>query len=189
MLSNVILGLAALYFFSLHRSINRLWGFFFLSLSLGAFIGGIYHGNPEIGNQPRFFSWAFLSIALFFAQWAVFQKNANLLLLFFFILKGIILLIFSIIYVDFVYLIYDSIISMIGFVFVGNLIFIKEPYRLINIGISISIISAIISRMKVSLDPDYLTHNDIGHYITIISLLLISRGVNKLGSTSLRVRN
>ncbi len=184
MISNIILGLASLYFYNLLRNKNKLWAFFFLAMSLAAFIGGIYHGYPESGNIARFISWAFLSTALFFAQWAVFRNKTTTLLLIFFLLKGITLLLLAIIYVDFVYLIIDSIISMLGFVFIGNLIFIKESYKLINIGISVSIISAIISQMKITIDPDYLTYNDIGHYITIISFLLIARGISKLEDES-----
>ena len=184
MISNIALGLASLYFFGLHKSKNRYWAFFFLAMALAAFVGGIYHGFPELGMQSRFISWSLLSVALFFAQWAVFSKKINNYLLIFFLLKGIILLSFAITNVDFLYLIIDSLISMLGFVILGNLLIIKESYKLINIGIFISIISAIISRMELSLNPDYLNYNDIGHYITIISLLLISQGVSKLEEKS-----
>jgi len=184
MISNIALGLASLYFFGLHKSKNRYWAFFFLAMALAAFVGGIYHGYPELGTHFRFISWSLLSIALFFAQWAVFNKKINNYLLIFFLLKGVVLLSFAIVNADFLYMIIDSLISMFGFVILGNLIFFKDSYKLINIGIFISVISAIISRMEFTLHPDYMNHNDIGHYITIISLYLISLGVSNLEEKS-----
>jgi len=184
MISNIILGFASLYFYRLHRKDNRFWAFFFLSIALAAFIGGIYHGFPKEANLLRFVSWSFLSSALFFAQWAVFSKKSNSLLFVFIFLKDIFFLFLSIIYIDFGFLIADSLISMIGFVVFGNLFFTKEPFKWINIGIFISIIAAIVSRTRLTLEPNYLNYNDIGHYITIISLWLISIGVGNLINVS-----
>jgi len=73
----------------------------------------------------------------------------------------------------------DIAISLLGFVVIGNSFFIKGISNKISLGIMISISSAIIVVLKLNIHPEYLTANDIGHYISIISLLYISKGIGE----------
>lgn len=179
MISNVILSIFALYLYYQHRRLNSLWSMFFLFMGLSSFLGGIYHGFTGIGEQFRFLSWALFSISLIYAQLAAYQSFKNKLIKTIFIFKSLVLLFLSIVNIDFGFMIIDTAISMLGFIFLGNLLFIKSLSKFISYGILVSFTAAFFAIYKINLHPDLLTSNDLGHYISIISIVLISKGVHE----------
>jgi len=179
MVSDLILSIFAFYLFSQHRILSKLWSMFFLFMGLSAFVGGIYHGFPEIGEQFRFLSWTLFSSSLIYAQLAAYKSVKSNSVKIIFILKSIILLFLSILYHDFGFIVIDTAMSMLGFVLIGNLFFIKSLSKYINYGIMVSFASAYFVIYKISFHAQHLTYNDIGHYISIVSIILISRGVRE----------
>jgi len=179
MISDLILSLFAFYLYFQHRTQNQKWSLFFLFLGLSALVGGVCHGFTMIGEYFRFLSWSFLSIALVFAQLAAYQNNKNRIIETVFVLKSILLLFLSILNTNFEFMVFDTLISMLGFIVIGNLFFLKSLSKYISYGILISLSSAFFVIYKISIHPLYLTFNDIGHYISIISLIVMSRGVRE----------
>ena len=179
MISDLILGIFAFYFFIQNKNISKNWGFFFLFMSIAAFFGALFHGNEFIGEQYRFISWSLLSASLIFAQLATYSKFKSFKLNMFFVLKSVIFLFLAIRYSQFLYMVTDIAISLLGFVVIANFMFRKDVSNKISYGILISISSAIIVILKVDVHHYYLTANDIGHYISIISLMYISKGVGE----------
>jgi len=148
-------------------------------MGFSAFVGGIYHGFPEAGEQYRFLSWSLLSVSLIFAQLAAYQNIKNISLKLFFILKSVLLLFISIKTTSFGFMVIDMAISMLGFIVIGNLLFIKLLPVNISYGILISLTSAFFVVFKICISPEYINYNDIGHYISILSLFVISKGVHE----------
>lgn len=179
MISDLILSIFTFYFFFQHRTSSKLWSLFFLFIGLSALVGGIYHGFVEIGEQYRFLSWSLLSVSLIFAVFAVYAKQLNKLLKSLIILKSFTLLILSFHYCSFTFMIIDTVVSLFVFIFIGNLLFMKSLSKYISFGILISFCSVLFIAFKISPHPQYLTYNDIGHYISIISLSMISFGVKE----------
>lgn len=179
MISDIVLSIFAFYLFNVHRSTNPKWSMFFLFMGVSAFIGGIYHGYNIIGEPFRFLSWACLTVALLFAQNATYKHINNKLVKILYTSKSIILLFLSINTGDFSFIVIDTAISMLGFIVIGNTFFLRSSSKYINYGILISISSAFFVVSKTSLHAEYFTCNDIGHYITILSLLVISKGVRE----------
>ncbi len=179
MISDLILSIFAFYFYLQHRNHSNKWSFFFLFMGVSAFVGGIYHGFPNIGEQSRFLSWSFFSTSLIFAQLAAYQYVKNRTLKSIFILKTILLLFLSILNASFIYILIDTVVSMLGFIVIGNLFFLKSLSNYITYGILISLTSAFIVIFKISFHPQYLTCTDIGHYISILSIAVISKGVRE----------
>ncbi|MFK5855954.1 MAG: hypothetical protein QM503_07465 [Bacteroidota bacterium] len=177
MISNLFLSIFALYFYFQHRTNNKKWSLFFLFMGLSAFVGGIYHGFPDVGEQVRFFSWSLFSGSLIFAQLAAYQYTNNLFLKLIFISKSILFLIISIQTANFSFMVLDTAISMLGFIVVGNSIYLKSLSKYITYGILISFASAFFVIYKISFSDQYLNYNDIGHYISIISLIVMSKGI------------
>lgn len=179
MISDLILSIFAFYLFSQNRTLSKLWSMFFLFMGLSAFVGGIYHGFPNIGELFRFLSWTLFSTSLIYAQLAAYLSVKNGYVKIVFILKSIILLFLSILYSDFVFMVIDTAISMLGFILIGNLFFIKSLSKYISYGIVVSFASAFFVIYKISFHAQYLTYNDIGHYISIVSIILMSRGIRE----------
>jgi len=180
MISNLFLGIFGFYFYFRHKSYNKKWSLFFLFMGFSAFVGGVYHGFPEVGEQYRFLAWSLFSISLISAQIAAYQSNKNLSVKLTFILKSILLLFLAIENANFVYLIIDTAISMLGFIVIGNMLFLKTLPHNITYGILISFTAAFFVIFKISLSPQYLNYNDIGHCISILSLVVISKGVGEI---------
>ena len=185
MISDFILGLFAFYFFIQNRNISKNWSMFFLFMAVAAFIGSAFHGNPDIGQQFRFLSWSVLSASLIFAQLATYERLKSFSLNMLFVVKSVLFLSFAIHYSEFMYMVTDIAISLLGFVVIGDLWVFKSPSKKITYGILISISSALIVTLKLDIHSEYLTANDLGHYISIISLMYISKGV---GETVLEVK-
>jgi hypothetical protein len=149
-------------------------------MGFSAFVGGIYHGFPEIGEQYRFLSWSLFSISLISVQIAAYQSNNNLPIKLVFILKSVLLLFFAIQNTNFGYMVFDAAISMLGFIVIGNAFFLKTLPPNITYGILISLSAAFFVVFKISFSSEYLNYNDIGHYISILSLFIISKGVSEI---------
>ncbi len=179
MISDFILSIFAFYFYLQHRHQSKKWAMFFLFVGISALIGGVYHGFPNIGEQFRFLSWSFFSTSLIFAQLAAYQYVKNRTLKSIFILKTILLLFLSILNASFIYILIDTVVSMLGFIVIGNLFFLKSLSRYISYGILISLTSVFIVIFKISFHPQYLTSIDIGHYISVLSIVLISKGIRE----------
>ncbi len=179
MISDIILSIFAFYFYFIHRNNNKQWSYFFLLIGLSALVGGIYHGYNEIGEQYRFLSWGFLSASLIFAINAVYHQLINFWLKSLVLLKSILLLTLSIYYSNFMFMVFDTLLSLLVFIVIGNLIFIKSLSKYISYGILISLSSVFFIVFQVNSDSQYLTYNDIGHYITIITLGFISKGAKE----------
>jgi hypothetical protein len=148
-------------------------------MGISSFVGGMYHGFFETYEQLRFLSWTLFSAALVFAQLAAYQYDRNNLIKVVFVLKSIVLLLLSIQYVSFSFLVIDTVLSLFGFVVVGNLLYLKSLSTYISYGIVISFASVFVVVFELDLYPEYLTQNDIGHYISVLSLLIISKGVRE----------
>ena len=179
MISDLILGAFAVYFFIQNRSVSKNWSFFFLFMGIAAFFGALFHGNEILGEQYRFFSWSLLSSSLIFAQLATYDKFSSIKLNMFFVLKSVMFLFLAIHYSQFLFMVADIAISLLGFVVIANYWFLKDVSNKISYGILISISSALIVIFRLDFDHDYLTANDIGHYISVISLMYISKGVGE----------
>ncbi|MCK5845893.1 MAG: hypothetical protein KAG84_00520 [Bacteroidales bacterium] len=179
MISDFILSIFAFYFFYQSKPLSKNWSLFFLFMGISAIVGAAFHGGILVGQQFRFISWAILSASLIFAQLATYERFYSKSLNLFFVLKSVIFLSLAITYTQFLYMVIDIAISLLGFVVVGNMFYLKNVSNKISIGILISIVSAVIVVLKVDLHPVYLTANDIGHYISILSLLYISKGVGE----------
>ncbi len=179
MISDLILSAFAFSFFLINWQQSKLWSLFFLFIGLSAVIGGLYHGAVLPDEVFRFSSWTLLSASLIFAQLAAFEVAMTKWFRLFFLVKSPIFLVLSIYYVNFNFMVLDTAISLFGFVFLGNLFYLKSLSRWINYGILVSILSVFFIVNKIIIDPEYLTYNDIGHYISIISLMIISKGVHE----------
>lgn len=179
MLSDTILSLFAFYYFLQHRKLDKKWSLFFLFMGLSAFIGGIYHGFINIGEQFKYLSWSFLSASLISAQLAVYKSNKNLILKIIFISKSVVLLFISIQNNQFDFMVIDIAASMLGFILIGDIFFLKSLSKYINYGIVISFTSVFAIIAEFNIHPEYGTTNDIGHYISVLSLMMISKGVHK----------
>lgn len=185
MISDLILGLIAFYLFYKHRHLNRYWSLFFLFMGASAMAGGIYHGYERLGESLRFFSWSLLCAAIIFAQLAAYRQQNNSILKAVLVFKSVVFLYLAIQQADFAFMIYDTAISMLGFIAIGNWFFQKPMSSTISYGILISVASAVVVAFKFNLHPKYLSPNDIGHYISIVSLLVMSKGIEKDSLTEL----
>jgi len=76
-------------------------------------------------------------------------------------------------------MIVDTALSMLGFIVIGNLLFIIPLSNYIIYGVLISLISVFFIIYKINFYEQYLTYIDIGHYISIISLIVISIGTRE----------
>jgi len=179
MISDLILSLFAFQIFFQIKGMNKKWSLFFLFMGFSALIGGIYHGFSAVGEQYRFLSWAFLSVSLIYAILAAYSKHTNITFITIIFTKSILLLTLSIYNSDFIYMVLDTSITMFGFIVIGNIVYLKSLSGYITNGILLSIISAFFVITRTSFHSQYLTYNDIGHYITILSLLTISKGIRK----------
>ncbi len=180
MISDLILGIFAVIFCVLLFKKNANWSLFFLFMGISAFAGGFWHGYfDETNNLLRFISWTFLSVSLLFPAFELYKNNKILKI--FFIVISVILLFFAIYYCDFLFMEINAVIVMLGFVLVKSIIKSKrnKAYVFIYSGILISLISVFFQIKRYSF-AEYLDFNDIGHYITIVSLLVIYIGVNKV---------
>jgi len=177
MISDLVLSVFAISLFLINWRNSKYWSLFFLFMGLSAAIGSLYHGEILKSETFRFLSWALLALSLIFAQFAAFEGVSSKWLRALFLVKSPILLALSIYYVNFNFMVIDTAISLFGFVVLGNLLYLKSLSKWISYGISVSILSVFFIINKVVIDPDYLSYNDIGHYISIISLMIISKGV------------
>jgi uncharacterized membrane protein YhhN len=148
-------------------------------MGLSAFTGGIYHGNEELGEGLRFLSWSFLSAALLFALFGAYKGVGNKMLRIFFLTKSAVLLSISIYQANFTFMAIDTAISLMGFVVIGNFLFLRNQSRWILLGIMISLFSALVFANQIVLHEEYMTANDIGHYISIPSLFFMMIGVRE----------
>lgn len=181
MVSDLVLGLISIVFFIfiVKRSFN--WSMFFLVMGVSAIFGGIWHGFfTETNNSFRYLSWTFLTASILFPAFELYKNLKNIFNLGFVIISSV-LLFLAIHYSDFVYMEINAIIIMLGFVFFKSIVNSKQNknYLLINLGIFISLVSVFFQIKKYSFS-EYFDYNDIGHYITALSLLVIFIGVRKL---------
>ena len=179
MISNIVLGTFALLYFMLTGISVKHWSLFFLFICLSAFSGAVYHNDVSNGEIFRFFSWGLLSVALLFALQATYFHVDNKLLKIFFIFKSLLLLSLAISNADFIFMAIDTFISLMVFIVIGNYIYLHNVSRWKIYGIVISVSSALIFVNQIVLHKDYLTPNDIGHYISVISLFFIMIGVRE----------
>ncbi len=179
MISDLILSLFAFQIFFQLKRISKKWSLFFLFMGFSATIGGIYHGFPHIGETYKYLSWAFLSLSLIYALLAAYENVKGRVFNYLFTIKSLLLLLLSIYYDKFDFMIIDIAASMLGFIIIGNMLYLRSLSNYITYGIMISFVSAFFVVAKISFHSEYLNYNDIGHYITILSLLVISKGVRK----------
>ncbi len=180
MISDLVLGFFAITFFILLIKKNINWSLFFLFMGISAFAGGFWHGYfDESNNLLRFLSWSFLALSLLFPAIELY-KNNNKIFKLGFIFISLSLLFFAIFYCNFLFMEINAIVIMLGFVLVKSIIKSKKnnAYTFIYTGILISLVSVFFQIKRYSF-TEYLNYNDIGHYITIISLLVIYIGANK----------
>lgn len=179
MVSDLVLSLFAFLIFFQLRVVNKKWRLFFLFMGISSFVGGIYHGFFETVELLRFLPWTLFSAALVSAQLAAYQNVKSNLVKTIFTVKSAALLFLSIQNVSFNFLVIDTILSLFGFIVIGNFFFLKSLSKYISYGILISFISVFFVGFKIDIHPAYLTSNDIGHYITIITLFVMSKGVRE----------
>ena len=179
MISDLVLSLFAFFFFFQHRLTSKKWSLFFLFMGFSSFVGAMYHGFLETYELFRFLSWGLFSATLIFAQLAAYQYEKNKLIKAIFVLKSIVLLFLSIQNASFGFMVVDTILSMFGFIVIGNLLFLKSLSKYISYGILISFLSVFVVVFKMNIHAEYLTQNDIGHYISIVSLAVMSKGVQE----------
>ena len=179
MISDLILSLFAFAFYLASYKHAKYWSLFFLFMGLSAFTGGIYHGNEELGEGLRFLSWSFLSVALLFALFGAYTGLGNKTLRAFFLAKSAALLSLSIYTANFGFMAIDTALSLLFFIVIGNLIYLHNVSKWISLGILLSLSSAFVFANQISLHEQYLTANDIGHYISIPSLFLMMIGVRE----------
>lgn len=179
MISNFTLGFFAIYLFSQNRLLSKYWSLFFLFMGLSAFVGGFYHGIEGIGEEVRFLSWSLVATAVVFAQFDVYKNVESKKLKWFFVIKAAVFLYLAIYYSNFSFMIIEFVISLIGFVIIGNWLGYNSISNLITYGVFISISSIVFKVLDTNIHPEYLTANDIGHYITVISLIVMSKGVKE----------
>lgn len=179
MISDLILSIFSFIFFLKLRELNVNWSLFFAFMSLSALTGGIYHGFTFLGEGLRFFSWSMLAVSIIFAQIASYKSYNNKLLNGIFIFNGALFLSLSIINANFIYMVINIIVGLFGFVILGGLVYLKGNSNKIIIGILISFTSVFFVIAKINFDDRYLTFNDIGHYISIISLYIMAIGIKE----------
>ncbi len=179
MISDLILSFFAFGFFYKLKDMDANWSLFFGFMSLSAFSGALYHGFNNLGESLRFFSWSMLAVSIIFAQRASYLEYNSKILNAIFILSGIIFLSLSIVYSNFIFMVINMIIGLFGFVVLGGLIFLKDNSKKIIIGILISFSSVFFVITKTSIHDEYLNYNDIGHYISILSLYIVTLGVRE----------
>ncbi len=182
MLSDLFLGAFAFTFFFKHHRSSRAWSLFFLFMGSSALFGGIYHGYPSLGENLRFFSWSLLSAAMVAGPLAAFPTMKHPVIKAIIFLKSMIFLYLSVQSSNFSYMVVDTAISMLGYIVIGNALYFKTLPTKISYGILISIASTLFVALKISFHQLYMTYNDIGHYITILSLYYISQGVSAITS-------
>jgi hypothetical protein len=179
MISDTILFLFAILFFFQQRNYNQLWSYFFLFMGLSALFGALYHGFEEQMEQLRYISWTFLYFALVFSLIAEYRLKANVWVLRFFVFKGLPMLFLSIYYQVFFYMMIDTLVSLVFLIVVAHWLRIIEVHPLVITGILLSFSSVFFQLSKINIDDNYLNYNDIGHYISIISMMLMSKGIKE----------
>ncbi len=179
MLSDIILGSFSFIFYLLIVKKNKYWGYFFLFMSISAFLGGFWHGYFEgTNNFLRIFSWIFLSISLLMPGMDLYK---NIKIRSFLIGISFVLILPALFSHNFIFMIIDALIIMIGFVMIKSMILSKKHkgYIYVYLGIICSLISVFFQITKYSF-AKYLNYNDIGHYISAISLFIIFLGINSV---------
>lgn len=189
MLSDLVLSIFSFIFFFKLKNLDIDWSLFFGFMSLSALSGAIYHGYSNVGEGLRFFSWSMLSLSIFFAQKAYYRVFNNRLLNFIFIFNSLFFLILAIFNADFTYMVLSIFVGLFGFVVLGGMVYMKDNSNKIIIGILISFTSVFFIISKINIDDDYLTFNDIGHYISVISLYIITLGIKENIDKSLEVQD
>jgi len=179
MISDLILSVFSFIFFLRLKDFDVYWSLFFAFMSLSAITGGIYHGFTYLGEGLRFFSWSMLAVSIIFAQIASYKSYNSRLLNGIFIFNGALFLSLSIINIDFIYMVLNIVVGLFGFVVLGGLFYLKGNSNKIIIGILISFTSVFSVIAKINFDDTYLTFNDIGHYISIISLYIMAIGIKE----------
>ncbi len=179
MISDFVLSIFAFGFYWKLRNMHQNWSLFFAFMSLSAFTGAIYHGFTFLGEGLRFLSWVMLAVSIIFAQRASYDEYKSILLNWIFILSGVIFTSLAILNSDFIYMVIDMMVGLFGFVVLGSLIYLKDNSKKIIYGILLSFSSVFLVLAKVNIDDKYLTFNDIGHYISIISLYIMLLGIKE----------
>jgi hypothetical protein len=179
MLSDLVLSAFSLIFFFRIKDLDKNWSLFFAFMSLSAFSGAIYHGYTQIGEGLRFFSWSMLAVSIIFAQRASYKEYESNLLNSIFLFNGALFLSLAIYNADFIYMVLNIVVGLFGFVVLGGLIYLKDNSNKIIYGILISFTSVFFVIAKISVDDKYLNFNDIGHYISVISLYVMTLGIKE----------
>lgn len=179
MLSDLVLSIFSFIFFYKLKDLDLNWSLFFAFMSMSAFTGAIYHGFIFLGEGLRSFSWAMLAVSIVFAQRASYRDYESKFLNWIFIFNGLFFYSLAIYYLDFIYILFNIIVGLFGFVVLGGMIYLKNNSNKIIYGILISFTSVFFVISKINIDDDYLTFNDIGHYISIISLYIITLGIKE----------
>ena len=150
-----------------------------------ALTGAIGHGFTFDGSLfVRILSWNLLAVAVLLAEFAslkgsrLFNQKIQILLL----IKTVVVVLISWKSALFTASVVNVAIGMFGivlpvhvFLFPGN----KRKTKLLVLGVVTLIIPGLIFLLKVTPNSDYLNANDLGHYLTIIPLILIFLGVRK----------
>jgi len=189
MLSDLVLSIFSFGFFLKLKNLDIDWSLFFGFMSLSALSGAIYHGFTNLGEGLRFFSWTMLAISIFFAQKASYKGFNSKLLNGIFIFNGLLFLSLAIINVDFIYMVLSIAVGLFGFVVLGGMVYLKDNSNKIIYGILISFSSVFFIIAKINIDDEYLTFNDIGHYISVISLYIMTLGVKEDITKTIEVKN
>jgi hypothetical protein len=179
MLSDLVLSAFSLIFFFRIKELDKNWSLFFAFMSLSALSGAIYHGYTHIGEGLRFFSWSMLAVSIIFAQRASYKEYESKLLNSIFLFNGALFLSLAIYNADFIYMVLNIVVGLFGFVVLGGLIYLKGNSNKIIYGILISFTSVFFVIAKISVDDKYLNFNDIGHYISVISLYVMTLGIKE----------
>lgn len=193
-LTDLILFLICLFFTSeLHKNttlkiVNR-WKLFFVFIGISTFLGAVTHGLFHY-PEGRIFLSVYLSMhiasgyAVYFAESAtihLFASNkSKALLKKLIVLKLFLMIIATLYFQNFMVVVINTALGFLSIIWFKTIKYFKGHIGsgFISTGIIFAILTGIIHGNKISLHA-WLNHNDISHFILMISLSLIFIGVRK----------
>ncbi len=159
------------------------WKHFFFWMGVAAALGAVAHGfHFALSNEVKILSWNFLIISILAAELQAFEELGwqSVWLRAAVVLKAALFIGLCWYTGKFGVSVIDVAIGMLVIV-TGTQItrYRKHPAasRWIIGGILFSAIPAVVQRQHLVIDPVWLDHNDLGHYLSALSLLMIYWGI------------
>jgi hypothetical protein len=168
------------------KKIATYWSLFFFVMAVATFIGGFAHAFLNyLGPNAHLVSRSLTVFGLFFAEMASFLTIVRLKLrnslIFVSVLKMIIVLYFIILHNDFVIVKINSLISLIGIVYIIHIVsyFKDKNYtgKMISAAIGCGILAALVNTFKLSLHQ-WFSYHDVAHMFMIGSFYFFFKGVS-----------